>query len=81
MKTSFPVIGMHCASCARLIERSLKKTPGVMDAAVNYGSERAAVEFDETNYENWIALGRVYMAVIPLKITGAYEKIEFCPPA
>ena len=38
---------MHCASCAKLIERSLKKTPGVMDAAVNYGSEQASVEFDE----------------------------------
>lgn len=46
MKTSFPVIGMHCASCARLIERQLKKTPGVTDASVNYGSESAAVEFD-----------------------------------
>lgn len=46
MKTSFPVIGMHCASCARLIERQLKKTPGVTDASVNYGSETASVEFD-----------------------------------
>lgn len=45
-KTSFPIIGMHCASCARLIERQLKKTPGVSDAAVNYGSEQASVEFD-----------------------------------
>lgn len=48
MKTTFPILGMHCASCARLVERSLKKTPGVMDAAVNYGSEQAAVEFDES---------------------------------
>ncbi len=47
MKTSFPIIGMHCASCAKLIERSLKKTPGVTAAAVNYGSEQASVEFDE----------------------------------
>lgn len=45
-KTSFPIIGMHCASCARLIERQLKKTPGVSEAAVNYGSEQASVEFD-----------------------------------
>lgn len=45
-KTSFPIIGMHCASCARLIERQLKKTPGVFDAAVNYGSEQASVECD-----------------------------------
>ena len=40
---------MHCASCAKLIERSLKKTPGVIDAAVNYGSEQASVEFDESH--------------------------------
>ncbi|MDO8572054.1 MAG: cation transporter, partial [bacterium] len=45
-KLSFPIIGMHCASCARLIERNLKKTPGVTDAAVNYGSEQATVEYD-----------------------------------
>jgi Cu+-exporting ATPase len=47
MKTSFPIIGMHCASCAKLIERSLRKTPGVTEATVNYGSEQANVEFDE----------------------------------
>jgi len=47
MKTSFPIIGMHCASCARLIEKKLKKTPGVTDAMVNYGSEQASVDFDE----------------------------------
>src|SRR3989344_4991296 len=46
MKTSFPIIGMHCASCARLIEKKLKNTPGVSDAAVNYGSEQATVDFD-----------------------------------
>lgn len=46
MKTAFPIIGMHCASCARLIERQLNKTPGVTDASVNYGSETASVEFD-----------------------------------
>jgi Cu+-exporting ATPase len=47
MKTSFPVMGMHCASCARLIEKNLKRAPGVTQANVNYGSERATVEFDE----------------------------------
>ena len=50
MKTttiSFPIIGMHCASCAKLIERQLKNMPGVLACAVNYGSEQASVEFDE----------------------------------
>lgn len=37
---------MHCASCAKLIERQLQKTPGVALAAVNYGSETATVDFD-----------------------------------
>src|SRR3989344_1517331 len=47
MKKSFPIIGMHCASCARLIEKKLNKTPGVIDAQVNYGSELATIEYDE----------------------------------
>jgi P-type Cu+ transporter len=47
-KLSFPIVGMHCASCSRLIEKKLKKTPGVTDATVNYGSEQASVEHDPT---------------------------------
>ncbi len=43
-KLSFPIIGMHCASCARLIERRLKKVPGVVSCSVNYASEQAVVE-------------------------------------
>lgn len=46
MKTSFPIVGMHCASCARLIEKKLKATPGITDASVNYGSEQAVVDHD-----------------------------------
>lgn len=38
---------MHCASCAKLIEKKLQRTPGVTAAAVNYGSEQATVEYDE----------------------------------
>ena len=41
-----PVTGMTCANCANTIERTLKKTPGVSGAAVNFASERAQVEFD-----------------------------------
>ena len=40
------VYGMHCASCAGLIERSMKKVEGVSEASVNYGSERARIIYD-----------------------------------
>ena len=39
--------GMHCSSCAGLIERSLKKVPGVKEANVNFAAEKASVVFDE----------------------------------
>lgn len=55
-KASFPIIGMHCASCAMLIEKKLTKTTGVASANVNYGSEVASVEFDPevTNEEKLV---------------------------
>lgn len=34
---------------------------------------RKATEIDPANYQNWIALGRVYEAIVPLGIEGAYE--------
>ncbi len=46
MKQTIPILGMHCASCAQLIERSLKKIPGVNSAQVNFGSEEATVDID-----------------------------------
>lgn len=46
MKTeNYKVVGMHCASCARMIEKKLKKEPGVADVQVNYGTETARVDF------------------------------------
>lgn len=37
---------MHCASCASIIEKKLKKTKGVEFAGVNYGTESTKVSFD-----------------------------------
>ena len=44
VKKTFPIVGMHCASCAKLIERSLSKVPGVLSCSVNYASESAFVD-------------------------------------
>jgi Cu+-exporting ATPase len=41
-----PVTGMTCANCAATIERVLnKKVPGVVEATVNFATERASVEY------------------------------------
>jgi Cu+-exporting ATPase len=43
----FSVTGMSCAGCAAAIERSLRKVPGVREAAVNLATGRATVLYDE----------------------------------
>ncbi len=45
-KTNLNLYGMHCSSCASLIERSLSKVPGVREAHVNFAAEKASVVYD-----------------------------------
>ncbi len=45
-KKIFNIKGMHCASCVNVLERSLKKVPGVSIANVNLATEQATVSFD-----------------------------------
>src|SRR3989344_5958629 len=47
-KESFPVQGMHCASCALTIEKAIKNVPGVKSASVNFASEKAVIEHEES---------------------------------
>jgi P-type Cu+ transporter len=45
-KVEMPVTGMTCANCAANIERTLnKRVAGVLNAAVNFASERVLVEY------------------------------------
>ena len=46
-KEQFPILGMHCVSCALTVERSLKKVPGVKSASVNFATEKATVEYED----------------------------------
>ncbi|GAA0721436.1 heavy metal translocating P-type ATPase [Clostridium malenominatum] len=39
--------GMTCAACAKAVERSAKKVPGVLDANVNFASEKLSISFNE----------------------------------
>ena len=44
--TTFPVVGMTCASCVRRVEKALGKVEGVQEASVNLATEKARVVFD-----------------------------------
>lgn len=46
VKKTFPIKGMHCASCVRVIEKSLRKVEGVSNASVNLATEKASVTYD-----------------------------------
>jgi len=34
---------------------------------------RQAIQYDETEYQNWLALGQIYETIVPANIQGAYE--------
>lgn len=45
---SLALYGMHCASCAGVIERQIRKVPGVQRATVNFAAEKAFVARDRS---------------------------------
>ena len=44
-RATFPVGGMHCASCVAKIERHLSSLDGVVRASVNFATEEVTVEY------------------------------------
>jgi Cu+-exporting ATPase len=51
-----PITGMSCASCARRVERALSTAPHVRQAQVNYATQRATVQMDESAPADSLAL-------------------------
>jgi len=45
-KITVNVSGMHCAACARTVEKALQKLDGVENASVNFPMEKAYVEIE-----------------------------------
>ena len=45
-KVELEISGMHCASCATNVEKTLRQLDAVQDAQVNFGTNLAVVEFD-----------------------------------
>jgi P-type Cu+ transporter len=46
-KQILQIKGMHCASCASIITKKLSALPHIHSVSVNYGNEKAKVDFDE----------------------------------
>ena len=47
-KIVLKIKGMHCASCAILIDKLLAKQPGITASSTSYGAQKVALEFDES---------------------------------
>lgn len=46
-KKIFKIKGMHCASCATIIEKKVSVMPGVKTVSVNYANEKAQIDFED----------------------------------
>ncbi|MCL2706343.1 MAG: heavy-metal-associated domain-containing protein, partial [Spirochaetaceae bacterium] len=66
--------GMHCAGCAANIERSLKKITGIIEASVNFATEKACIKWEPRN----LKLSDIKNAIIKMGFTPveAEEKSE-----
>lgn len=47
MKATYLVTGLHCPPCTSTVEQTLRKTPGVKIAKVDWKSKNATIEFNE----------------------------------
>ncbi len=71
-----PLLGMTCANCAATIERRLKKTDGVLDASVNYASEKAVVSYAPGAVNRAELVAAVRKAGYDVVETAVGEEIE-----
>lgn len=58
----YVVKGMHCASCASIIEKKVKAMPGVRGVSVNFATEKAMLDLDQ----DAASLAAVNDAIAPL---------------
>lgn len=74
IRTSLALSGMHCASCAGIIERYLKKAPGVKEANVNFAAEKAIILFDKSLTDENMLIQTIKEAGYGAEIVDAKDK-------
>jgi len=79
MKTNLAITGMHCASCAVIINKALAKNPGVREANVNFSTGYARIVYDANVLANTdiikIVESKGYRAEIQ-EDSGKYLKLQ-----
>lgn len=80
-KVEIPITGMTCVNCAMNIERALsKKTPGIVEVAVNFAIERALIEYipSVTTIQEIVSVIQKagYDAIVPSDIEEDVEDAE-----
>lgn len=58
-RVNLSLSGMHCTSCAFIIEKSLNKVAGVKEAHVNFAAEKALVTYDESQVKTEVLIEAV----------------------
>ncbi|RME07217.1 MAG: copper-translocating P-type ATPase [Bacteroidetes bacterium] len=71
-----PLVGMTCANCANTIERALNKVDGVIEATVNFASERAAITYAPGTTSREQLVAAVRKAGYDVVETEAGEELE-----
>jgi P-type Cu+ transporter len=79
-KVVIPVSGMTCAACQSRVQRTLNKTPGVVDASVNLMMGSATVAFDPSATTPRALVETIrstgYGAELPIEDQSAFQEQE-----
>ena len=59
METTLKIEGMHCASCALLIDEELEELPGVEESHTSYAKQVTKVVFDDAEVKLPTLLGTI----------------------
>jgi len=72
------ISGMHCASCAILIQKSVQKIPGIKQVSVNYATQKAHILVDPNQANTQKIISAVesvgYRASLPDSSTNLIQK-------
>ena len=71
-KIELPITGMSCASCVAKVEKGLSKMSGIVDAKVNFATEKATVSFDPSR----VSMGDFVTTIKDLGYEAGVEKVS-----